>query len=205
MVIIFKIFLRVVFFALLLLLTSCAYDFEFDDLGELKIGQSHAEVLQQLQKQDVKAVTPVIEEPIIIKASEISNISRLNNSQGICFNDNKGISGQLKFYKNNNLSDISLSPRADFHSFTFEVNQSKKMVLSLLKELLQNNNKIIITDCIFNSHWVRLKTIEEDDTIYLQQYSSWRYHKSDSYSYVTLKFVKEKLAKIKYSWRPFEQ
>lgn len=199
-----ELLIRIIPLGVLCLIVASACDFDMDELDTLKIGQSQIEVLHQLSKQNIQDVLPMIDNLVVIEYSEIDELSKLYNSSGICLGDNKGMSMDLNFDANNNLSEIRASAKMKQESFGIEVNQSKTKVLSLLKKVLEGKNKVVIANCIFNQPWVRLKEMTEKDILYLQQYSVWGYGFSDSYSHVSLEFIEGKLANIKYHWRPYE-
>lgn len=194
---------KIILFGVVVFTAAC--DFKLDEVDELRIGQSQEEVLQRLSRQGVQDVVPILEDSIVVKQNQIDELRKLYKSSGLCLSDYSGVFIKLNFDRNNKLVELYTSPMMKSESFGIQVDQSKEEVISLLKKVLEDNSKVTIESCIFDHHWVRLKEIDKEDLVYLQRYSLWRYHKSDSYSYITLKFEEEKLTEIKYHWRPYEE
>lgn len=187
---------------LLLFATGCTRTIEKGSFKFLEIGMSKEEVVQSANAAGITDVRPTLENIISIRMAW--GLGKLYDSPGIEVTDHKGFAISVSFEKDV-VTDIDYSvPAEKFKGKYFSLGQSRKEAFDVIRKLMSDFFYLEVYNFLPKSRWVSLKTFNDDDMQYLEQYDAWAFHGSEEYSHYDLIFRNRVLAKIIYQWSPVD-
>lgn len=184
----------------LLLISGCDSSVSSGELNGLKIGSTKEQVAEALASQGVSRIEPLPDIEVSVSSQNPEDVTKLNESQGICISDNKGYS--LNFKAINGSPEIHYSSNsADPDRQGIEKSSSTNETKKIVREIITSNEAVTAYSCALEARKVTTASI---DLNAMERYSRFMYYNPGSYSTTTLNFKNGKLEEIEYHWRPFE-
>lgn len=187
-----------------LAISGCDKTIETGKFGEMKIGMSKEAVADVLLKDQVNMVTPVVDDLIIVINENIERLSFLSDAPGLCVRDNSGFSFSISFISGDKPEIKYISVPASKYASEMKAIKTREGIIQYIVKIFNTNSSLVVSSCLVGVGSKKINSFILKDDLSLANHDSWFYYIPDSYSTATLRFSKDSLKKIEYSWRPFE-
>jgi len=161
------------------------------EFKELIIDQRKIIAISSLRKVGVSQIFPDVSKVITItKASELGKIS---NANSLVLNEGAA----WVSFNNNDVDQIKVLPHSKLERL-FGSLKTRSEVMNVFASILNSDPKAYVRNLAFDSRWVNITSLTDEDSLLLKKYDSWEgsFSNSDGYWHLQLEFHNDRLKEI---------